>query len=216
MVLSAENLTMKYRDGENDRTILDNISVEFKENTRNILVGPSGSGKSTMLYLLSTLREPTSGIIKLDNETISFSKKAEQIRYEKFGFIFQQSFLLPYLNAKENICMARNDMDFSRKADEWLEKFNLSYLTRKYPYQMSGGEKQRVSIIRALIKNPCVVFADEPTASLDRENAKFVFEILEKEMSECILIATTHDLSILNGGEKIYRITERKLIEDKP
>lgn len=213
MVLSAEHLTMKYRDGESDRIILQDISVEFKEKTQNILVGPSGSGKSTLLYLLSTLRNPTTGIIKLDDNTISFSKNAEKIRYEKFGFIFQQAFLLPYLNAKENICMAQKDKNLSTQADEWLERFRLSNLAHKYPHQMSGGERQRVAIIRALIKKPCVVFADEPTAALDKNNARLVFEILKQEMSEGILIATTHDLSLLNGEEQIYKIADKKLVK---
>lgn len=213
MVLSAEHLTMKYRDGESDRFILDDISVKFKDKTQNILVGPSGSGKSTLLYLLSTLRNPTSGVIKLDDNVISFKNNAEQIRYEKFGFIFQQAFLIPYLTAKENICMAQKDKKISTQADEWLERFHLSYLKRKYPYQMSGGERQRVAIIRALIKKPCVVFADEPTAALDQENARLVFETLKQEMAESILIATTHDLSLLNGEEQIYKITDRKLVK---
>lgn len=213
MVLSAEYLTMKYRDGESDRIILQDISVEFKEKTQNILIGPSGSGKSTLLYLLSTLRNPTTGVIRLGDETISFNKNAEQIRYEKFGFIFQQAFLLPYLNAKENICMAQKDKNLSAQADEWLERLNLSDLAYKYPYQMSGGERQRIAIIRALIKKPCVVFADEPTAALDQDNARLVFEILKQEMSEGILIVATHDHSLLNGEEQIYKIDDKKLIK---
>ena len=213
MVLSAEHLTMKYRDGESERIILQDISVEFKEKTKNILVGPSGSGKSTLLYLLSTLRNPTMGVIKLEDNTISFNKNAEQIRYEKFGFIFQQAFLFPYLNAKENICMAQKDKNLSTQADEWLERLHLSDLAHKYPHQMSGGERQRVAIIRALIKKPRVVFADEPTAALDQDNARLVFEILKQEMSEGILIATTHDLSLLNGEEQIYKLADKKLVK---
>ena len=211
MVLSAENLTMKYHDGENERTILQDISVKFKDKNCYVLVGPSGSGKSTLLYLLSTLRNPTEGMIKLNDEIISYSKKAESIRYEKFGFIFQQAFLLPYLTAKENICMAKKDRDISLKADNWLEKFNMSNLSQKYPHQLSGGEKQRIAIIRALIKNPCVIFADEPTASLDRENARLVFDVLKKEASYSILIMATHDLSLLTGDEKVYKIADQKI-----
>jgi len=213
MVLSTEKLTMKYRDGEKERIVLRDISVEFRDKTHNILVGPSGSGKSTMLYLLSTLRVPSAGTIKFDGEIISGIKNTEKIRYEKFGFIFQQAFLLPYLNAKENICMAKKDVALSSEADKWLERFNLSYLTNKYPYQMSGGERQRIAIIRALIKKPSVVFADEPTASLDHDNAKMVFDILKQEMAEGILIATTHDLSLLDGNEQIYKIEDGKIVK---
>ena len=161
--------------------------------------------------MLCTLREPTSGVVKLNDEVISSRKNAEGIRYEKFGFIFQQAFLLPYLTAKENICMARKDKKLSDMADVWLEKFKMSNLSKKYPHQMSGGEKQRVAIIRALIKKPSVIFADEPTASLDRENAKLVFDILKKEATDSVLIVATHDLSLLNGEEKIYEIANRTL-----
>lgn len=214
MELSTENLTMKYLDGESERIILEDISLKFKTKTNNIFVGPSGSGKSTLLYLLSTLRTPSEGVVKLDNNIISGSKSAEKIRYEKFGFIFQQAFLLPYLNAKENICMAQKNLNLSAQADEWLEKFKLTHLAYKLPYQMSGGERQRVAIIRALIKKPSVVFADEPTAALDHDNAKLVFNILKQEMSESILIATTHDLSLLDGSEQIYRIEDKKVIKE--
>ena len=211
MILSAENITKRYLDGESERTILQDVSVEFEDKNCHILVGPSGSGKSTLLYLLSTLREPTSGLVKLNNDVISSRKNAEAIRYEQFGFIFQQAFLLPYLTAKENICIARKDRKLSALADAWLEKFKMSNLSQKYPHQLSGGERQRVAIIRALIKKPSVIFADEPTASLDRENAKIVFNALKQEVAGSILIVATHDLSLLNGDEKIYEIADKTI-----
>lgn len=215
MVLSAEHITMRYRDGESDRVILQDVSLQFSEKTKNILIGPSGSGKSTLLYLLSGLRNPTEGVVKLDNNEISFNRHAEEMRYERFGFIFQQSFLLPYLNAKENICMARKDRDLSAEADEWLDRFHMSDLSKKYPHQMSGGERQRIAIIRALIKKPDIIFADEATASLDRDNAKLVFKILKQELTESILIATTHDFSLLDGDERIYKIVDKKVVKEQ-
>ena len=212
-MLSVENLSMKYRDGEIERVILEDISIVFENQTKNILIGPSGSGKSTLLYILSTLRNPTSGTVKLDDRFISFNKESEKIRYDNFGFVFQHAFLIPYLTAKENISIAKKKSIHSKEIDEWLEKFKLSSIAYKYPHQMSGGERQRVAIIRALIKKPAIIFADEPTASLDSENARLVFDILKHENPESILIATTHDLSLLNGDENVYKIVDKKVIK---
>lgn len=216
MELTAEEIVLKYKDGRNDLTILNELNVTFKPGAVNVLIGPSGSGKSSLLYLLSGLRKATSGVIKFNDILISDTTGTEKIRYENFGFIFQHSFLIPYLNVTENICMARKDMDLKSKAEELLKKLKIQDLAKKKIYQLSGGEKQRVAIARALVKEPSVIFADEPTASLDKENAKNVFNILRKNSKDKIVIIATHDTSLINENDHVFVIDDGKIMEQNP
>ncbi len=215
MEIKGEKIFLQYEDGQNKRTILDNIDVNFKSGAVNVILGPSGSGKSSLLYLLSGLRKPTGGIIKFNDTVISDSKSSEIVRYKNFGFIFQHAFLIPYLNVTENICMARKDMDLKSKAEDMLKRLNIRNLAKKKIYQLSGGEKQRVAIARALVKDPLVVFADEPTASLDKYNAKNVFNILRKNSKDRIVIVATHDTSLIKKGDNVFMIDDGKIKNEK-
>ena len=213
MTLKAENLTLKYKDGEGFRTILDNTSLSLRKSQANIFIGPSGSGKSSLIYLLSSLRSPDSGKVYFNDTLITNNKTAEQIRYEHFGFIFQQHFLIPYLTVLENICLARKDRDLKEAALGLLDEMNIKQLSNKKPYQISGGERQRVAIARALVKKPSIIFADEPTAALDRDNAVLIYNLLKKSSKDCVVIIATHDISLLNGDERVFKIENKKLIE---
>ena len=122
MVLSAVNLSLAYKDGESSRTVLDNISINLDDSKANIIIGPSGSGKSSLIYLLFTLRKPTSGKILLNGRDLTTTRDTAKVRYDHFGFVFQQHFLVPYLTVRENVCLARKDKNRSRSEERRVGK----------------------------------------------------------------------------------------------
>ena len=200
--------------------VLKKINYKFKKGKIYALMGPSGSGKSTLLNLLSLIDRPSSGSIIVDNNHIDFknSKKNDILRAKKIGIIYQQDNLLPDFTAIENIYLASlavgNTKESSiAKSKILLRKVGLTSRSNHYPSQLSGGEKQRISIARALINDPQIILADEPTGSLDFETAKAVFEILKKQINpNRSIIFATHNrffadksdclLEIVNGNIK--------------
>ena len=181
--------------------VLRKINYKFKKGKIYSLIGPSGSGKSTLLNLMSLIDRPTSGAITIENKRIDFtnSKKNDFLRAKKIGIIYQQDNLLSDFTAIENIYLASlaagNKKEFSlTKSKILLRKVGLTSRSNHYPSQLSGGEKQRVSIARALINNPQIILADEPTGSLDLETAKGVFEILKNQINpNRLIIFATHN-----------------------
>ena len=181
--------------------VLRKINYKFKKGKIYSLIGPSGSGKSTLLNLLSLIDRPTSGSITIDNKRIDFanSKKNDFLRSKKIGIVYQQDNLLSDFTAIENIYLASlaagNKKESSiTKSKILLRKVGLTSRSNHYPSQLSGGEKQRVSIARALINNPQIILADEPTGSLDLETAKAVFEILKNQINpNRLIIFATHN-----------------------
>jgi ABC-type lipoprotein export system ATPase subunit len=181
--------------------ILKKISYNFKLGKIYSLMGPSGSGKSTLLNLLSLIDRPTSGSISIENKMINFenTNSNDVLRSHKIGIIYQQDNLLPDFTALENIYLAGlaggNDKRTSiLKTKDLLKKVGLSNRLDHYPSQHSGGERQRVSIARALINDPQIILADEPTGSLDIRTAKGIFEILQKQInSKRLIIFATHN-----------------------
>ena len=181
--------------------VLRKINYGFKKGKIYSLIGPSGSGKSTLLNLMSLIDRPTSGSITIENKRIDFtnSKKNDFLRAKKIGIIYQQDNLLSDFTAIENIYLASlaagNKKEFSiTKSKILLRKVGLTSRSNHYPSQLSGGEKQRVSIARALINNPQIILADEPTGSLDLETAKGVFEILKNQINpNRLIIFATHN-----------------------
>ena len=200
--------------------VLKKINYKFKKGKIYSIMGPSGSGKSTLLNLLSLIDRPTSGSITIENNYIDFrnSKKNDLLRAKKIGIIYQQNNLLSDFTAIENIYLASlaagNSKETSMvKSKILLRKVGLTSRSNHYPSQLSGGEKQRVSIARALINDPQIILADEPTGSLDLETAKTVFEILKKQINPSrLIIFATHNrffadksdclLEIVNGNIK--------------
>ena len=181
--------------------VLRKINYKFKKGKIYSIIGPSGSGKSTLLNLMSLIDRPTSGAITIENKRIDFtnSKKNDFLRAKKIGIIYQQDNLLSDFTAIENIYLASlaagNKKEFSlTKSKILLRKVGLTSRSNHYPSQLSGGEKQRVSIARALINNPQIILADEPTGSLDLETAKGVFEILKNQINpNRLIIFATHN-----------------------
>lgn len=213
MKLVAKDITLVYNDGDRVNKIFDNMSVEFDSGQVNVLLGPSGCGKSSLLFLLSLLRKPTVGSIWLDGEMLSAAAAPSRVRYEQFGVVFQQHFLIPYLTVLENVCLAREDIDLREQAMALLDELGIAGLANSRPYKLSGGERQRVAIARALVKNPPVILADEPTAWLDRENADTAYSYLRGCCAQRIVVVATHDWELLTGGEHIFTVTDAKLVD---
>ena len=189
--------------------VLKKISYKFKKGKTYALIGPSGSGKSTLLNLLSLIDRPTSGLISFEKKQINFndSKKNDVLRANKIGIIYQQDNLLPDFTALENIYLAGlaagNSKNTSlEKAKNLLKKVGLTNRSDHYPSQLSGGEKQRVSIARAVINDPQIILADEPTGSLDLNTAKEIFKLLKSQLnSNRLIIFATHNRFFANKAD---------------
>ena len=194
--------------------VLKKISYKFKKGKIYSIMGPSGSGKSTLLNLLSLIDRPTSGVISIENIKIEYneSNKNDVLRANKIGIIYQQDNLLPDFTALENVYLASlaagNNKKISViKAQKLLKRVGLLNRLNHYPAQLSGGEKQRVSIARALINDPQIILADEPTGSLDLDTAKEIFSILKKQINaNRIIIFATHNRFFANKSDCLLEI----------
>ena len=171
-------------------SVLKKINYKFKKGKIYSLVGPSGSGKSTLLNILSLIDKPTFGSLKIDDKVVNYSNLStnDKIRANKIGIIYQQNNLLPDFTALENVYLARLSIEDNKKkavndAKYIIQKMGLINRINHYPTEMSVGEMQRIAIARALINEPQIILADEPTGSLDRTTAKEVFNILYKSFS---------------------------------
>jgi putative ABC transport system ATP-binding protein len=214
-MIECKNLTLSYKDGHRENLVLDNVDLQINNNETIVLLGPSGSGKSSLIYLLSGLKKPTSGQIIYDGMDIEkFDKRQfSDLRRNKFGYIFQQHFLIPYLRVLENVLVGAPEMGkkHKEKALVLLRELGIEQYANKHIFELSGGERQRVAIARALISEPDVIFADEPTASLDHNTAVEILNLIKKYKESTTLIIATHDTSILSGDESIVRIEHSKV-----
>ena len=214
-IIEVSNLNKTFNSFKKVK-VLKKISYKFKKGKIYSLMGPSGSGKSTLLNLLSLIDRPTSGSISIEKKQINFDEtnKNDIIRANKIGIIYQQDNLLSDFTALENICMASlaigNSRELSKtKAQNLLKKVGLSNRSEHYPSQLSGGEKQRISIARALINDPQIILADEPTGSLDLETAKGIFDILKKQVnSNRIIIFATHNRFFANKSDCLLEMID--------
>jgi ABC-type lipoprotein export system ATPase subunit len=194
--------------------VLKKVSYKFKKGKIYSIIGPSGSGKSTLLNLLSLIDRPSSGSVMIDDNNINFndSQSNDLIRAKKIGIIYQQDNLLSDFTALENIYMASlaagNNKELSlSKAKSLLRKVGLTSRINHFPSQLSGGEKQRISIARALINNPQIILADEPTGSLDLNTAKGIFDLLKNQInSNRLIIFATHNRFFANKSDCLLEI----------
>ena len=197
-----------------DINVLKKINYKFKKGKIYSLMGPSGSGKSTLLNLLSLIDRPSSGSIKIEKNLINFKNqnKNDILRANKIGIVYQQDNLLPDFTAKENIYLASlaagKDKEFSiLQTKKLLRKVGLTSRSNHYPSQLSGGEKQRSSIARALINDPQIILADEPTGSLDLKTAKGIFELLKNQINQDrLIIFATHNRFFANKADCLLEI----------
>jgi lipoprotein-releasing system ATP-binding protein len=205
-----------------EQPVLQNVTLNIPEGSSTAIIGPSGSGKSTLLHLLGTLDKPDAGKIMIDGrEVLSMEDKSlAQLRNRFIGFVFQMHYLLPQLNLQENILLptipiaGKNDqMDKEKRAGYLMERVGIEGLKNKFPGELSVGECQRGAVVRALINEPRLLLADEPTGSLDQENARKLTTLLvdlQKEQNMAMVVVT-HDPSIGNRMEKQYYLQKGNL-----
>ncbi|MBX2391553.1 ABC transporter ATP-binding protein [Campylobacter coli] len=202
-LIQIKNLSKKFGKVK----VLDNINLNIYKGEWLAIMGPSGSGKSTLLNILSLMDDPSSGKYILDNEDLEQINEEQKItlRREKIGLIFQQFHLIPYLSALENVMLSQyyhSSVD-EEDAKAVLEKVGLSHRLSHLPSQLSGGEQQRVCIARALINNPEILLADEPTGNLDEANEKIVLETLQKLKNEGkTIVLITHNPELAKFADR--------------
>jgi ABC-type lipoprotein export system ATPase subunit len=212
-LIQLSNLN-KFFDNSKKINVLKKINYNFKKGKIYSLMGPSGSGKSTLLNILSLIDRPSSGSVVFENKQINFNNQKDNdiLRSKKIGIIYQQDNLLPDFTTLENIYLASlaagNSKNLSiNKAKDLLKKVGLSNRSDHYPSELSGGEKQRVSIARAVVNDPQILLADEPTGSLDNNTAKIIFEILKKQLnSNRLIIFATHNRFFANKADCLLEI----------
>ena len=219
MSIILENVTKVYQSGEVETKALKNVSITFNEGEIVAILGPSGSGKSTLLNVCSGLDVPTDGKIQIDDDTISDmnTKELTKFRRNHLGFIFQQHNLLQTLSVRENVEVGRAVGEDPFDTEEVIDQVGLTPNIDKYPYQISGGEAQRVSIARAVVKNPKILFCDEPTGALDEETAKAILTVLEdlNETYKTTICLITHNPNIAKMADRIVKLNSGEVIESK-
>ena len=196
--------------------VIKNLSYTFNKGKIYSLMGPSGSGKSTLLNLISLIDNPSNGSIKFNDHEINYAEKEEndKFRAKKIGIVYQQNNLLPDFTSLENIYLAslsiNNDKDLAiSKAKQLLKKIGLSNRADHYPSQLSGGEAQRIAIARAIINDPEIILADEPTGSLDMRTAKVIFNLLkDQKRSDRLIIFATHNRFFGNKADCLLEILD--------
>ena len=207
-LISLHNVSKSFSNNKKI-SVLKKINYSFTKGKIYSLMGPSGSGKSTLLNILSMIDKPTTGSLLIDNDVIDFydNTKNDKIRSKKIGIIYQQNNLLPDFTALENVYLAglalTNDKKHSiEKAKKIIQKMGLLSREHHYPSDLSGGEMQRIAIARALINEPEIILADEPTGSLDQSTAKDVFKVLYKlKNKNRLIIYATHNRFFANMAD---------------
>jgi len=216
-ILSTKKLCKTFSTGGLQQHVLKNMDLEIYEGDFTVIMGPSGAGKSTLLYALSGMDKPTLGEINFSGREISgFSNdKLAIFRRDNCGFVFQQMYLLDNMSVLDNILacgflVSKNRKEVLKRAKELLTRLNLDEATwKKFPKQISGGEAQRAGIARALINNPKIVFADEPTGALNSANGKAVLDALtEVNDSGQSVVMVTHDLRSAKRGNRILYLQD--------
>ncbi len=197
---------------------MKSMNVTFPDRGLVGIIGPSGSGKSTLMYTMSTLKRLTSGEILYNGKSLSSISDSDKqhLRRNEFGFVFQRHYLINYMTAIENATLAATiPMNEARaKAEKLLMEIGLkkNELNHK-PTKLSGGQRQRVAIARAMMNNPRVLFADEPTASLDHENAYLIMDRLKEYAKDRLVLVITHDTSIIKDADMIVKIWDGSISE---
>ena len=196
--------------------VLKKINFKFKLGKMYSLMGPSGSGKSTLLNIISLIDRPSSGAIRFNNKQVDFKKNEQNdlFRANNIGIIYQQDNLLADFNALENVYLSSlaagfKQVDAINKAKHILKIVGLSNRLEHYPNELSGGEKQRVSIARALINEPKIILADEPTGSLDKKTSENIFDLLKRQVNaKRLIIFATHNRFFANKSDCILEIVD--------
>ena len=211
-IIELNNISKTF-DNKKKIIVLKNLNFKFKKGKIYSLSGPSGSGKSTLLNLLSLIDRPSSGNIKIDNRNINHNEIEinDKIRSSNIGIVYQEKNLLPDFTAIENVCIAslaanNNHKMAEQESSNIIQKVGLKDRINHYPSELSGGELQRIAISRAIVNQPRIILADEPTGSLDHENANQIFNLLFKlKNKDRVIIFATHNRFFANKAD--YKIS---------
>ena len=221
-VIEVRDLYKLYRVGDEIVRALDGVNFDICEGEFCAIVGTSGSGKSTLLNMLAGLEKPTKGSVVIAGQHIETLNEDQLVRFRRdnVGFIFQSFHLLGTMNAVENVALPLSFRGIPRdirlkKADKMLDLVNLKKHKKHLPNQMSGGQQQRVGVARALVVDPKIIFADEPTGNLDSHTSEEVMELMQKVVREQkkTLVMVTHDEHLANYADRIFHIRDGKILK---
>ena len=221
MILSAKNINKTYKTGSESINVLNSLDFQISEKEIVAIMGPSGSGKSTLLHILGALDTPDEGEIFINGELIDKGMDRSALRAKYMGFVFQHHHLLPEFTILENLIIPQLNIDVSnedsiKRAMNLLEQINLVNLVDHYPNQVSGGECQRIAVLRALINNPKLVLADEPTGNLDAGNRQLLLDLMLKLRSEYnqSFVLATHDDKVAAIADRVLFLNSGKLTKN--
>ncbi len=223
-IIRTEKLEKIYNDNGVPVHALKGIDLEIAKGDFMVIAGPSGSGKTTLLNLMGALDKPTEGNIFIENEDISTKSKKElsEFRLKNLGFVFQAYNLIPVLTALENIefsmmLLGINEEERQDKALALMKELEIDELANKRPNEMSGGQQQRVAVTRAIVNNPSVVLADEPTANLDSETGAKLLDLMQKMNKEknITFIFSSHDSQVIERAKRLLILKDGKIVEEK-
>ena len=218
-ILEAKNLKKEFVDGERKITALNDVNLQIKEGELVIILGPSGAGKSTLLNMIGGMDSLTSGSLKIDKDEISKynSKQLTDYRRNTVGFVFQFYNLLPNLTAIENIELATELNKDALNPEEVLKMVGLEERKDNFPSQLSGGEQQRVSIARAIAKNPKIILCDEPTGALDYQTGKEILSLLSNlvKNEKKTVIIVTHNSALSKMADHLIKIKNGEVVLDE-
>lgn len=209
-MIELRGASLIYRDHEKEVAACKDIHLTLEQGEFLGILGPSGSGKSSLLYLMCGLKDPTHGTISYKGQDFAqvTVQERDRMRLKEFGFVFQHPYLIGYLSALENVLVADPDASNTSEAVALLERLSIGGKAHRMPHELSGGEKQRVCVARALIGGSHVIFADEPTAALDHQSGLQVMELLAEHRGEGALVVVTHDTSMLEKADRIVTIQD--------
>ena len=221
-IIKVENLTKKYGKGENEILAVNNASFTVQEGEFIAVIGASGSGKSTLLHLIVGLEKPTDGKVYFYNKNIYEMNKKELtiLRRQKIGIIYQFYNLIPTLNVEENITLPieldKKKVD-RKKLEEIMKFLNMDKRKNHLPNELSGGQQQKVAIGRALMIDPTIILADEPTGNLDSKSSEEIIKVLKESNKKYnqTIIMITHNLEIAKEADRIIKIEDGKIVEDR-
>lgn len=219
MTLMVDNIVKTFGENGSETQVLKGINFEVQDGEFVILNGASGSGKTTLLTILGSLLSPTSGKLIYEESPLFNNNNNTKMRLNDIGFIFQASYLIPYLTVEEQLITVGKEAGMSKReaklrANELLDEIGLTHRVKSYPYMLSGGEKQRVAIMRAFMNHPKIILADEPTASLDAKRVRDVVAMIKEQISEkrMIGIMITHDESLFKYADRVIELYDGKII----